>query len=74
MYTLDKLIYHPVILVFKYSVGSFSVVFFVVFQKLKKNCIEDILEFIDKEIKCNQDKTCIEISTAVLVLYHIGDR
>ncbi len=74
MYAFNKLIRHLVILVLKYSTRSFLVVLFVVFQKLRKICIKDILKFIDREVVRNQGKTSMKISTAVLVFHHINGR
>lgn len=74
MYTLNKLIHYPVIVFFKRSISGLSIVLFIVFQKLRRSCIEDILEFIDRKTTCNQSKTFIEILIGILVFHHIGGR
>lgn len=74
MYMFNKLIRHLVILVFKCFASVFLVVLFVVFQKLRKSYVENILEFIDTEIARDQSKTYMEILTVVFVVHHIGGR
>ena len=70
-YALNQLIRDLSIFVFKYVTGGLWVIFFVFFKKLKENFIEDILEFINREVMFNQSKMCIEILIFVLVLHYI---
>lgn len=74
IYAFNKLIRHQIILVFKYPIFSFVVILFVVFQKLKKSYIKNILKFINREVMCNQGKISIEILIAILIFHYISSR
>lgn len=74
IYTQYILIYYPIILVFKYSISIFWVISFVISQKLEKNYVKNIFKFINRKVMHNQDKMCIKILIAVLILYQISSR
>lgn len=45
----NQLIHNPIIFVFKYLINNFLVIFFVLFEKLRESCIENIFKLINKE-------------------------
>lgn len=48
IYTLNEYIYNLIIFIFKYTIGGFLVILFLLFQKLKKSCIKYIFGLINK--------------------------
>ena len=50
------------------------VILFAIFQKLRDNYIEDMLEFIDRKAMCNKTKMSLKILAAIFIFYHIDER